>query len=83
VEHDTTPYALAAEREHGYPRRVLVKTSPRLGRDDVDHLLHEVRTLDADLLIVVALDADEDARRRTIATKVKVIRPDEVAALAL
>ncbi|MBI2077716.1 MAG: hypothetical protein HYT80_04995 [Euryarchaeota archaeon] len=83
VEHESTTYALAAERQHGYPRRVLVKTCPRLARDDVDLLLQEVRSLEADLLVVVILDADDDARRRTVATKVKVIRPDEVAALAL
>lgn len=83
VEHDETLYAFAAERAAGYPRRVLVKTFPRFGRDEDETMLREVRSLDADLLIVLAPDADVEAKRRTLATKVKVIRPDEVAALSL
>ncbi|HLE47879.1 MAG TPA: hypothetical protein VI818_06240 [Candidatus Thermoplasmatota archaeon] len=83
VAHETVTYAFAAERAAGYPRRVVVKTYARFGRDEAETMLREVRDLDADLVVVVALDADDEARRRTITTKVKVIKPDEVSALSL
>lgn len=83
VAHDDITFPLAAERTAPYPRRLLVKAYTRFGRGDADRMLDAVRKLDADLLVVLACDAADAAIRRTLATKVKVIRPSEVAALSL
>lgn len=83
VAHADLTFPLAAERTAPYPRRLLVKAYTRFGRGDADRMLEAVRKLDADLLVVVACDAADAAIRRTLATKVRVIRPDEVAAISL
>lgn len=83
VAHDDLTFQLAAERAAPYPRRLLVKAFTRFGRGDADRMLEAVRKLDADLLVVVACDAADAAIRRTLATKVKVVRPDSVSALHL
>lgn len=83
VRHENVTYDLAAERSVGYPRRILVVFSERFERSDAERFLRAVRRLEADLLLVVAEQPAEDAIRRTLASKVKVLRPHEVAAVSL
>lgn len=61
----------------------MVAFCPRLERADAERFLRAVRRLEADLLLVVSERPTEDAVRRTLASKVKVLRPHEVAAVSL
>lgn len=83
VAHGPQPFALAAERAAGFPRRVLVRTFPHFARTDAIDALRLVRELEADLLVALAPDADLDAIRRTVASKVKVLSPREVGELRI
>lgn len=83
VEHEGTAFELAAERANGYPRRLALKTYVHFGSDEAETMLRQSRALDSDLLLVVAVDASDDALRRCLASKVKVIKPHEVASFSL
>lgn len=76
-------FSLAAERNAGYPRRILVRTLGRFSRVEAHECLRMVRELDADLLIAINEQPDDEALRRTVATKVKVLTPREVSHLRL
>jgi hypothetical protein len=83
VEHDGVPFALAAERTSGYPRRLLVRCMRRCDRADADALLRSVRALEADLVLVLTTDLTDAAARRLTATKVQPLHPSRVSSLTL
>ncbi len=83
VAHGTYRFSVAAERTAGYPRRILVRTLGRFTRVEAHECLRLVRDLDADLLIVINENPDDEAVRRTVATKVRVLTPREVTHLRL
>lgn len=78
VAHGTDHFPLAAERTAGYPRRVLVRTFGRFGRPEALDSIRLARELEADLLLAINDHPDDDAVRRTVATKVKVLTPRDV-----
>lgn len=73
-----TPFSLQAHRASSYPRRVSVVREPRIDAGVAQQLQRWVREHKLDLLVVLTLDVDPDAVRRLTATKVKVIKADEV-----
>jgi hypothetical protein len=74
---------VAAEREDGYPQRVIARILPRLTDADAQALLAAAKELGADLAIAVAEAADPEARKRIVATKVRFLAPADLANLAL
>lgn len=74
---------LAAERTGDYPERVVARAFDRLRGQDAEAVLHMCHELDVDIAVVVAEAAEPEAQRRIVATKVKWLRPREVAGLRL
>lgn len=83
VAHGDHQFSVAAERNSGYPRRILVRTLGRFTKVEAHECLRIVRDLEADLLLVINENPDDEALRRTVATKVKVLTPREVSHLRL
>ncbi len=74
---------LAAEREGDYPQRVIVRLLDRLTPGDAEALLAAAKDLAADLALAVAPEAEDEARKRLIATKAKWLAPDALGQLRL
>jgi hypothetical protein len=82
VYHGTTRYAAAAERPHGMPRRLAVRALDRLTRRDLDTMLVDARALKADLVVAITPDPRAELVRRATGTRVRIIRPEDVADLS-
>jgi hypothetical protein len=74
---------LAAERAEGDIRRVLVHAPDRLTVEGARQAIATSRAVGCDLSLVVCSDADEAARKTLVATRVRWLRPDDLADLAL
>ncbi|MEA3189858.1 MAG: hypothetical protein QOD77_440 [Thermoplasmata archaeon] len=74
---------LAGERAGAYPQRVLGYAPARLDAAVAAQVLAAARALEADAAIVVAAEADPDAKRGFIATKARHVHPAELEALRL
>ncbi|HLF16290.1 MAG TPA: hypothetical protein VI796_02525, partial [Candidatus Thermoplasmatota archaeon] len=74
---------LAAERPEGYPQRIIAKFLPHLTPAAADALLAAARSLEADLALAVAPEADDEARKRFIATRAKWVAPDALGQIGL
>jgi hypothetical protein len=73
--------ALAAERPDEYPARVIAVEHDRLDLAAAEALLAAARGLEVDLAVAVCNAVAPEAQRRIIATKVRAVRPDEIAHL--
>jgi hypothetical protein len=82
VYHGASRYAAAAERATGTPRRVAVKTYESLSRRDLDQLLLESRAMTADLVLAITSDPRSDLVARAEGTRVRILRPEDVARLS-
>lgn len=74
---------IAAERAGDYPERIVAVVWDRLRAEDAEGLLRACRELDVDIAVVIAEAVDPEAQRRIVATKVKWLRPREIAGLRL
>lgn len=77
------PFHLLGERAPRYPHRVGVRMLSHVGRGEAEELLAQTRTHTLDLLVTVTPSITAEAQKRLVASKVKVLRPDEVAHLRL
>ncbi|MGB0651693.1 MAG: hypothetical protein ACPGQL_00700 [Thermoplasmatota archaeon] len=74
---------IAAERDDGYPARMIAIFPPRLTRAVADELLRTSRELGVDLAVAVCEAVDPEARNRLVATKAKWIAPHDIDHLGL
>lgn len=71
--------AFRASRARGFPRSLAIHVAARLGRAEAESALQIVRAHELDLLVVITADASEEALRRLALSRVKVLKPDQVA----
>lgn len=71
-------YSLLATRKSSYPRRVAVQSLVNFTRAAAEELLRASRAQAWDQAYAVTLHADPEGLRLTMATKVKVLSPDQV-----
>ncbi len=84
IEPDTPyPIDIAAERPGGPMQRIVFRLAPRLTSSEATELLRMAKELDVDQVFCVAEQADEEAKRRLVATKVTWFRPHELGTLRL
>ncbi len=74
---------LAGEREDLHPTRVIMRFEERFTNRVAQETLESARALETDLVVVVSEDADDAAKERIIATKVKWVAPDDLLGLNL
>ncbi len=78
---ETPGIDMAAERPDDDPQRIIIHFPGNLNLATAEQLLTAARTVQADLALCIAPEADPDAQRRIVATKVKWITPDDVPLL--
>jgi hypothetical protein len=74
---------LAAERDEGYPARVIARCEPVVTNQVAEQALAAARELEVDIVLLLAPEIEADARRRIIATKAKHVTPEQLSGFVL